>query len=93
MAVPEKVLIQNKSLRDLFKEDFLESLSTKEGVLFPVNIMFIHETEKDGKKLGFPIVISHGTGQEVKDKKLHLESPDQEMLEKFIKALEKQEGD
>ena len=88
MAIPEKVLIQNKSLRDLFKEDFLESISAKEGELFPVNITFIHETEKDGKKLGFPIVISHGNDREIKDKKLHLESPDQEMLEKFIKALE-----
>ena len=88
MAIPEKVLIQNKSLREVFKEDFLESISTKEGELFPVNIMFIHETEKDGKKLGFPIIISHGNVQEVKDKKLHLESPDQGMLEKFIKALE-----
>ena len=93
MAITEKVLIENKSLKDVFKEDFLESISTKEGELFPVNIMFIHETEKNGKKLGFPIIINHGNNQEVKDKKLHLESPSQEMLEKFIKALENKKDD
>ena len=93
MAIPEKVLIENKSLKEVFKKDFLESILTKDGEIFPVNIMFIHETEENGKKIAFPIIISHGDSQEVKDKKLHLESPNQNMLEKFINALENKKDD
>ena len=95
MAMPEKYSIQNKSLRDVFKEDFLESVSTSDGELFPVNVMFIHihKTEKGERKSAFPIVMSHGNDQEVKDKKLHVESSNQEMLEKFTKALENKKSD
>ena len=93
MARTEKVLIENKSLKDVFKEDFLESLSTKDGELFPVNIMFIHETEENGGKIAFPTSLSHWNNQEVKAKKLHLESSDQGMLEKFTQALENKKDD
>lgn len=93
MVIPEKVLIEKKSLKDIFKKEFLDSISTSNGELFPVNVMFIHESEKDGKKQAFPVVLSHGNNQEVVNRKLHLESPNEDILNRFIKALENTKDD
>ena len=94
MSVPEKVLIKEKSLKDIFREDFLKSVKVKEGALFPVNVMFVHEVEKEkGKKL-FPLVLSHQNGREVKRRIFHLECPNPELLEEFANSLEgKNKGD
>jgi len=93
MAIPERVLIENIKLKDIFKEDFLKLISANEDNIFPVNVMFIHESEKEGKKQAYPVILSHSNNEEVLKGKLHLDSPNPDILQKFIQALETQRGD
>jgi len=93
MAIPERVLIENIRLKDVFKKEFLELISANQENIFPVNVMFIHETEKDGKKQAQPVILSHSNNDEVLKGKLHVDSPNPTILNKFIKALEAQKGD
>ena len=93
MAIPERVLIENIRLKDIFKKEFLDLVSANQDNIFPVNVMFIHESEKDGKKQAYPVILSHSNNDEVLNGKLHLDSPNLKILNKFIKALESQKGD
>jgi hypothetical protein len=89
MAKSEKVLIEHASLRDIFKEDFLEQIKASGKDIFPVTIVFMNEFDVDGKKQAYPIVLNHNNNDEVKNRILHIESPNTELLELFIKAIEK----
>ncbi len=50
IAKPEKVLVENASLKDVFKEEFLEQLSKSGKNIFPVSVVFLNEFDVDGKK-------------------------------------------
>lgn len=89
MAKSEKVLIENASLKDIFKEDFLEQISKSAKDIFPVTVVFMNEFDIDGKKQAYPIALNHNNNNEVKNRILHIESPNTELLELFIKAIEK----
>lgn len=89
MAKTEKVLIEHASLKDIFKEEFLEKLNESGKDIFPVTIVFMNEFDVEGKKQAYPIVLNHISNDEVKNKVLHVESPNSELLELFIRIIEK----
>ena len=87
MAKAEKLLIENKLLKDFLKDDFTNKLD-KFGKIFPISIVFINEIERDGKKISNPIIISHQNNEEVKNKIIHVESPDSDLIDKIVKLIE-----
>lgn len=89
MAKPEKVLIERASLKDIFKDEFLQKISESGKDIFPVTIVFMNEFDVEGKKQAYPIVLNHNSNDEVRNKMLHIESPNSELLELFIKIIEK----
>ena len=88
MAKAEKVLIENKLLNSIFKKEFLEGISEFETKIFPTAVVFINEMKIDGEKIGIPIVLSHHTNEEIKNKQLHIESQNSDLIEFFIKFME-----
>jgi len=88
MAKAEKVLIENKLLNSIFKKEFLERISEFETKIFPIAVVFINEMKIDGEKKGFPIILSHHTSKEIKNKQLHIESQNSDLMEFFIKFME-----
>lgn len=91
MAKAEKLLIENFSLNDVFKEDFLKKLNELKNNTFPVNVIFINEFEKEGKKQANPLILSHQNTRDVHNKILHLECPDTNLLDSVAEMLEKKE--
>jgi len=92
MAKPEKFLIENYSLGDVFKEEFMQKIKGIDSSIFPTSIVFIVEKEDDGMKSIAPLIFSHQTNQEVEQKRLHIESPDTVLIEKAIKEFEEENG-
>ena len=88
MAKAEKVLIENKLLKSIFKTKFLDKITEFETDISPIGVVFINETEIDGDKKGIPIVWSHHNREEIKNGQLHVESPNSELMEFFIKLIE-----
>ena len=88
MAKAEKVLIENKLLNSIFKKEFLERISKFETQIFPIAVVFINEMKIDGEKKGIPIILSHHTGEDIKNKQLHIESQNSDLMEYFIKIME-----
>lgn len=88
MAKAEKVLIENKLLNSIFKKEFLERISEFETKIFPIAVVFINEIKIDGEKKGIPIILSHHTGEEIKNQQLHIESQNSDIMEFFIKFME-----
>ena len=88
MAKAEKVLIENKLLNSIFKKEFLEGISEFETEIFPTAVVFINEMIIDGEKKGIPIILSHHTNEEIKNKQLHIESQNSDLIEFFIKFME-----
>jgi len=77
------------SLQDIFKDDFLKKLKKLGQNIFPVTVVFMNEFEKDGKKMAQPIVFNHQNNNEVKERIMHIESPNTELLGSISKLLEK----
>lgn len=90
MAISEKVIIENKSILDVFNESFIIKLKSLKRELFPAAIVFISELEKDGKKEAYPLIFSHQSSEEVKNKKLHIESPDTDLLKSVTELIEEE---
>ena len=88
MAKAEKVLIENKLLNSIFRKEFLEKVSEFETTIFPIAVVFINEMKIDGEKKGIPIILSHHTDEEIKNKQLHIESQNSDLMEFFIKFME-----
>jgi hypothetical protein len=89
MAEAEKVIIDNLSLKQLLNPELVKELPSE---VFPTAIIFVSESEKNGKIESCPIIISHQNSQEVKCKKIHLESPNTSLLKEFTKIIEKRKG-
>ena len=88
MAKAEKVLIENKLLNSIFKKEFLERISEFETEIFPIAVVFINEIKIGVEKKGIPIILSHHTGEEIKNQQLHIESQNSDLMEFFIKFIE-----
>ena len=69
--------------------EFLDKLNESGKDIFPVTIVFMNEFDVEGKKQVYPIVLNHINNDEVKNKVLHIESPNSELLELFIRIIEK----
>ncbi len=87
MARSEKLLIDGKTLSEIFDKKFIEDIS-KLGNIFPINVVLISETEKDGKKETMPIIINHNSRLELEKKILHVECIEPKLLESVSKLLE-----
>lgn len=92
MAKAEKLLIENKLLKDFLKDDFTSKLD-KVGKIFPISIVFINEIERDGKRISNPIIISHQNNEEVNKLKGKKVLANQEDLVKFWDNKEDEEWD
>lgn len=89
MVKAEKVIIEDFSIRDILKEDFIQKIDRLGLDLFPVSIVFINKIEKNGKKLAYPLLLSHESDTDFKSRLLHIESPNTDLVEYFTKMLEK----
>jgi hypothetical protein len=90
MAAVEKVRLEGTALKDVFNEDFLSKIADTGDNIFPISIAFVREFEKDGKLHSSLITLSHQTNEEVKNKVLHIESEDPELLDMFLKIIERE---
>lgn len=90
MAAIEKVRLEGMALKDFFKDDFLNKIADMGENIFPISIAFVREFEKDGKLHSSLITFSHQTNDEVKNKVLHIESEDPELLDMFLKIVERE---
>jgi hypothetical protein len=90
MAAVEKVRLEGTALKDVFNEDFLSKIADTGDNIFPISIAFVREFEKDGKLHSSLITLSHQTNEEVKNKVLHIESEDPELLDTFLKIIERE---
>jgi hypothetical protein len=90
MAAVEKVRLEGTALKDVFNEDFLSKIADTGDNIFPISIAFVREFEKDGKLHSSLITLSHQTNEEVKNKALHIESEDPELLDMFLKIIERE---
>lgn len=92
MAAIEKVRLEGTSLKDVFKDDFLSKIADTGENIFPISIAFVRESEKDGKLHSSLITFSHQNNDEVKNKILHIESEDPELLDIFLKIIEREQN-
>lgn len=76
----EKVKLSGVLLKDLINPDILKAVG-KENI--PALLLFIN---MKNKKL---TIISHQKPEEIKEKVIHVESQDQEIVKKLSKILEK----
>lgn len=88
MAKAEKFVIDNLSLKELFSEKHLAAFTQIDGEIFPVTLVLINEVGNGELKQALPIIISHQTSDEVKQKILHVESPNAELASKIAEILE-----
>jgi hypothetical protein len=90
MAAIEKVRLEGRALGDIFKENFLSRIADTGENIFPISVAFVREFEKEGKSHAGLITFSHQNNDEVKNKVLHVESEDPELLELFLKIIERE---
>jgi hypothetical protein len=90
MAAIEKVKLEGTALKNIFKDDFLSKITDTGENIFPISIAFVREIEKNGKLHSSLITFSHQTNDEVKNKVLHIESEDPELLDIFLKIVERE---
>ena len=88
-AKAEKFVLEGITINDLIKEDFLKELRKKDSNIFPISLVFISEKGNEKMKQGFPLVLSHQSNEEIKNKILHIESPDSDLVESLKEILEK----
>ncbi len=87
-AKPEKFALEGITINDLIKESFLKKLKDKDNNIFPVSLVFINEKGNEKNRQFSPLIISHQSNEEVKNKILHVESPDTELAKFVTKILE-----
>lgn len=87
-AKAEKFVLEGITINDLIKEDFLDKLREKDNNIFPISLVFISEKGNEKMKQGFPLVLSHQSNEEIKNKILHIESPDSDLVESLKEILE-----
>jgi hypothetical protein len=92
MPEVEKYKFNNISIKDLLKKEVVEELEKGGFNIFPVSLVFINEEGEAKKKIVCPIVVSHQNNKEVQDKVIHLDCPNNKMLELFTRLLEKLGG-
>jgi hypothetical protein len=90
MAAIEKLRLEGRALGDVFKEDFLSRIADAGENIFPISVAFVREFEKEGKLHASLITFSHQNNDEVKNKVLHIESEDPELLDIFFKIIERE---
>ena len=92
MAAVEKVRLEGMALRDVFKPNFLCKIDDAGENIFPISVAFVRESEKYGKLHSSLITFSHQNNDEVKNKVLHIESEDPELLDIFLKIIEREQN-
>ena len=90
-AKAEKFVLEGITINDLIKEDFLKELRKKDNNIFPISLVFISEKGNEKMKQGFPLVLSHQSNEEIKNKILHIESPDSDLVESLKEILEEED--
>ena len=88
MAKAEKVLIEGKFLKDFFKDEFIDKMNKLGAETFPISIILLRERKRNGKKEAYPIILNHQNKDEVQNGKLHVESPDTDLVDRFSKMIE-----
>ena len=88
MSRSERVIVDNKSLFELFDKTFIEKITSLGKTIFPVNSVFIYEHDEGGKKIPVPIIINHNSKLELENKTLHIECSDQNVLASIVKIIE-----
>jgi len=81
----EKIRLDNKSASQLLNPDFVKQLSELKQDIIPASIVLI----KTKDNISIPLVISHQSKKEIEEKIIHIESPDQEFLDKVKNIIEK----
>lgn len=89
MAKAEKFVVDKISISDLIKDEFLNKLKEIDKNIFPVSLVFISERGDGEIKQAFPLLFMHQTNEEVKNKLMHIESPDTKLVESVTKLIEK----
>lgn len=93
MAKAEKNIIENKSIADYLNKDFLDKLQKLNLGIFPVSLVFISEREINNTKQASPLLLIHQTSDEVKNRRLHIESPDTALVELVTNMLEEKQNE
>lgn len=93
MVAIEKVRLEGKSLGEIFKEDFMSKVFDAGENIFPISVAFVREFEKEGKLHASLITFSHQNSDEIKSKILHVESEDSELIDIFLRIIEREHND
>lgn len=89
MSKKEKIRLNDLSIRDLINPKFEKEIEKKDLSIIPISLVFIDVKKSKNKiKKISPIILSHQNDKEIKNKILHLECPESEILEKMEKILE-----
>jgi len=88
MAKAEKFVIENLSIEDIIKDEFITKIKGLKKDIFPVSIVFVNEEKIDNCLNAYPIILSHVNKEEVKKKILHIESPNSELADSMTKIME-----
>ena len=92
MPEAEKYKFTNISIKDLLKEELVKKIEESKLHIFPINLVLIYEEGEGNKKKVSPIILSHQNEKEIKEKTLHLDSPDMTSLKAFSKIIEELGG-
>ena len=88
MARTEKLIIDGKTLSEIFDKSFMEKISKLGKNIFPVNAVFIYEIQEKENKQSIPIIINHNSRLEIENKVLHVECVEPVLLESIGKIIE-----
>jgi hypothetical protein len=88
MAKAERVIIEKKFLKDIFRKEFLDIIQKVGGNVFPISVILLNEVVNEKSKMAFPIVINHQNKEEVNNGILHIESPNTDLVDKLSKLME-----
>lgn len=82
--VEEKVRLDNSSVGKLLNQTFFKKITELEEGIEPAFIILVKN--KDNKSI--PLIINHQNSKEVEDKIIHIESADQEFLNKIKNIIQ-----
>lgn len=83
----EGIKLKNLTINDLLNKEFLEKI--KKLNLNSISLILVYEEKDKDKQIVLPISINHQNSEEVKNKIIHLQSPNQELLTKLSEAIKK----
>ena len=81
-------MLDDITINDLIKEDFLEKLKGLDKNIFPTALILISEKGDEKMKQVSLLVLSHQNTEEIKNKILHIESPDTNLVASLKNVLE-----